>query len=84
MDRDKRLHAPSRLRTIQSAVLIIDARMAARQRVPVAEYANAAVKQETANDRLDADIFRQARNARTQAANTAYHARIFTPACDAR
>ena len=57
----------------------IDARMPARQRMAIAEHADAAVLQEAADDRFDADVLRQADNAGPQAADAAHHAHHLHP-----
>ena len=51
----------------------VDRRLRMRQAVAVAEAIDAAVLEEAADDRLDADVFRQARHARPQAADAAHH-----------
>jgi hypothetical protein len=67
------------LRGIQSAELM-NTRASLRQRAAVAEYPDAAVLKEAADDRLDPDILRQARDARPQAADAAHDEIDLTPA----
>jgi hypothetical protein len=51
----------------------VDRGLAVRQAVTAAEAVDAAVLEEAADDRLDADAFRQAGHARPQAADAAHH-----------
>ena len=50
----------------------VDTRLGVRQAMAVAEGVDAAVLEEAADDRLDADVVRQARHSRPQAADAAH------------
>ena len=63
----------SRLRCIRSAEEMNTRAFAVRQAVAAAEGVDAGMLEKAADDRLDADVLRQARHARPQAADAAHH-----------